>query len=590
MITLTISVSGYLIINNMSKVLQDKEIKFEGEALKKLQSYTADEYDKIFKIVFQMNYPGGVGEVLAVTGNLQDKLYSNDNNIRRIKDYLSTICSYDENITDFIVVTNDSTVFYDTGLPKQGRTAVASYPFLEDPTIEDVRDNKIFIKAIRDNPSRYIHKGSDDVVSFVGNIYDPAHIEKKQSVGAYIINVSLHKFYNSYMEYESSVKGDFVISNDEGNVLFSSNNNFTLDNGINLSTAVKLMSKQPNEVKLLGKRYIYHRMEVGSTPLSVTNYIPKDLLWEYGKRSIWEVFWVLLASLATTLVLLSFIAYVYSNRINLLVKYMKRIKEGNFTSRVHLRSEDEIGKLAVEFNDMSQKLSDYIERVYSAEIEQKSAEINALQAQVNPHFLYNTLESIRMQALKEHNPNIAEMISQLGNLFRWSVKTSNKVVEMEQEVYYITTYLELQKMRFKDRLNVDINIAQEVMRLGIPKLLLQPLIENVFVHAIGDGAEKLSILIKGTRHDANVIITIQDNGSGFDSSTLARTQKQMAGLIFDEDTHIGIANVNSRIRLIFGKAYGLFIDSVEGFGTTIQLRFPAMTTREMQSHVQNTHR
>lgn len=593
MITLTISLSGYLIINNMSKVLQDKQIKFEGEAMKKLQSFTADEYDKMFKIVFQMNYPGGVGEALASVGNLQNKFYSDDYNVRKIKDYLTTICSYDENITDFIVVANDSTVFYDTGLPKQGRTAVASYPFLEDPQVKEVRDNKVFIKAIRDNPSRYIHNGSDDVVTFVGNIYNPAHIEKKLSVGAYIINVSLNKFNQSYMEYESSVKGDFVISNEEGNVLVKSNNNIGIDKDFNLKRVLKTVSDNPNEVSLLGKQYIYHSVEVGTTQLRVSNFIPKDLLWEYGKSSFREVFYVLLASLATSLLLLSIIAYMYSNRIKLLVKYMKRVKEGNFTSRVHLRSEDEIGMLAGEFNDMSQKLSDYIQRVYSAEIEQKSAELNALQAQVNPHFLYNTLESIRMQSLKEQKPNIAQMISLLGNLFRWSVKASNKVVEMEQEIYYITTYLELQKMRFKDKLEVEIVIAEELMGIGIPKMLLQPLVENVFVHAMGVSEERIRIRIEGTMQDQEVFIAIQDDGSGIDSSTLEKTRKQLAGMIFDEDSasaQIGIANVNSRLTLIFGKPYGLHIQSVEGVGTRIQLRFPAMTAKEMQAYVQSAHR
>ena len=238
MITLTISVSGYLIISNISDVLQDKEIKFEGEALKKLKGFTEEEYDKIYKIVIQMNYPGGIGDVIAKAGTLQDKLYSNDNSIRKIKDYLSTICSYDDNIADFIVVSNDQTIFYDTGFTKQARTAIVSYPFLEDQWIKGVIANKEFVKVIRDNPSRYIYKGSEDVISFVGNIYDPTHIEKKQLVGAYIINVSLDRFTKSYTEYESSVKGDFVLSNAEGNVLYSSDKNFVLDPSKNLDSVI----------------------------------------------------------------------------------------------------------------------------------------------------------------------------------------------------------------------------------------------------------------------------------------------------------------------------------------------------------------
>ena len=195
-------------------------------------------------------------------------------------------------------------------------------------------------------------------------------------------------------------------------------------------------------------------------------------MWEYIKSSIWKVFYVLFASLSATILLMSLIFYMYSNRLKILVRFMEKVKEGNFTSRIQVQSEDEIGKLAEAFNDMCEQLSQYIKRVYSAEIETKSAEINALQAQVNPHFLYNTLESIRMQALKMQKPEIAEMISLLGNLFRWSVKAKSKIVEMEQEIYYLTTYLQLQKVRFSDKLDVDIQMSDELMNKGIPKLLL----------------------------------------------------------------------------------------------------------------------
>lgn len=304
-----------------------------------------------------MNYPGGIGDVIAKAGSLQDKLYSNDNSIRKIKDYLSTICSYDDNIADFIVVSNDQTIFYNTGFSKQARTAIVSYPFLEDQWIKGVIANKEFVKVIRDNPSRYIYKGSEDVISFVGNTYDPAHIEKKQTVGAYIINVSLDRFTKSYKEYESSVKGDFVLSNAEGNVLYSSDKNFVLDPSKNLDSLITPLPDPSNEVELLGKHYIYNQSTVGSTPLVVANFVPKDLLWEYVKSSIWKVFYVLFTSLSVTILLMSLIFYMYSNRLKILVRFMEKVKQGDFTSRIHIQSEDEVGKLAEAFNEMCEQLN-----------------------------------------------------------------------------------------------------------------------------------------------------------------------------------------------------------------------------------------
>ena len=153
---------------------------------------------------------------------------------------------------------------------------------------------------------------------------------------------------------------------------------------------------------------------------------------------------------------------------------MQEIKDGDISVRLPVESSDEIGMLSSSFNDMCERLDDYIKRNYDAEIRRRTAELNALQAQINPHFLFNTIESIRMKAVEEGNMEIAQMLSLLGNMFRWSMRFDEKIVYIEDEVDYISSYLQLQRFRFSDKIDIDISVPDSLLDYGIPKLVLQP--------------------------------------------------------------------------------------------------------------------
>jgi len=283
-----------------------------------------------------------------------------------------------------------------------------------------------------------------------------------------------------------------------------------------------------------------------------------------------------------------FIIRFFSNRIQSINKAIRKVRTGDFTYRIPIgRMTDEIGAIAENFNDMCAQIVDYIKRVYLSELKQKEAELVALQSQVDPHFLYNTLEIIRMEALSNNVENVSRMIEILAQLFRRSVKEA-MFVPIRDEIYYCGLYLELYNIRYEDQLTIDFQIDPSINQYGIPKHLLQPLVENCVIHGMGSGESGPNqITLRGTLADDDIVIEIIDNGCGIDPKVAETISKQLNVMPLQPGVSIGIANVHHRIQLSFGSAYGLQLTDNSGQGTAITIRIPAKTLEEMSEDVQS---
>ena len=208
----------------------------------------------------------------------------------------------------------------------------------------------------------------------------------------------------------------------------------------------------------------------------------------------------------------------------------------------------------------------------------KEYELKMLQAQINPHFLYNTLESIRMKALTSGNREVANAIKLLGKSMRYVLEnTGTSLVTLKKELDYVETYLQIQKIRFGDRVNYRIEVA------GIPDLeeylllplLLQPIVENAIVHGLEQVGENGQIDIRvDVPEDELLRIAISDNGCGMSTEQLETLRIRMAQKTLDRTASIGLCNINQRIRLYYGESYGMTIESIQGEGTCITLKIP----------------
>ena len=259
------------------------------------------------------------------------------------------------------------------------------------------------------------------------------------------------------------------------------------------------------------------------------------------------------------------------------VSGMQEVKNGNLDVVVPVPSFDEIGTIADNFNEMTVKVRELIREVTEAEENRKNAEIRALEAQINPHFLYNTLDSINWMAIEKEEYEISKMIRNLGVILRYSVNKSNQIVTIRELADWLEKYISLQQMRFNDAFSYRLNIEEETYTEKVYKLLLQPFVENAIIHGFKEmeSGGLLQIDIMAAEHGQGIIIIIEDNGAGMPQEMLkCFNNKEEA--IKDEGKSIGLHNAFSRMNMYYGEKASWNVSSIEGMGTVITLRLPSL--------------
>lgn len=260
--------------------------------------------------------------------------------------------------------------------------------------------------------------------------------------------------------------------------------------------------------------------------------------------------------------------------ISKLLSSMQRVKAGNFQEKVDFLYEDEIGRLGAQYNAMIDHIHQLINRVFKLQLKQKEAELRALQAQINPHFLYNTLDTIYWKVQKAGAEEIGEMIYALAVLFRLTLNRGEDFISVENEKRLIEHYILLQKKRFNDKLAYEIDFEEKILNYMIPKLILQPFVENAVIHGAEKKEGKTLITVRGYYQAGRLCFVIADNGAGMAEEVLAWLQE---GRPCHKTGNGGYAihNVRERLELYYPDRYQLLIDSKEGAGTKVELMIPA---------------
>jgi two-component system sensor histidine kinase YesM len=255
-----------------------------------------------------------------------------------------------------------------------------------------------------------------------------------------------------------------------------------------------------------------------------------------------------------------------------------RIQDGELNVRINRSGSDEMGQLGREIDIMLDTIDRLMHENLSRELLMKNSEIKALQNQINVHFIYNVLESIKMMAEIDEKYAISDAVTSLGKLLRYGMKFSPKNVRVEQEIEYIRNYLDLINLRFDYQIILALNIPELIYKQEIPKMTLQPIVENAIYHGIEELAEDSSIYIKAIIEDENdFIIEITDSGQGMNQETIDQIHKKIAGEIESgggSGNGIGLKNVQDRIRISFGSKYGISLYSKEKCYTKVVVKLP----------------
>ena len=267
-----------------------------------------------------------------------------------------------------------------------------------------------------------------------------------------------------------------------------------------------------------------------------------------------------------------FISSKISQPIKRLEKQMKRVENGDFDIKLEVKGEDEVKRLSKTFNVMVTKIRQLMAQIISEQEAKRKSELKALQAQINPHFLYNTLDSIIWMNENKNYAGVTTMVAALAKFFRVSISKGNEIITVSDEIDHATSYLTIQKIRYKDKFDFTLHAQPEALPRKTLKLILQPIIENAIYHGISQIQEKGEIKITAAIVGNTITYHVTDNGYGIKPQVLK-------GLLDQESTSahsggVGLKNVNERIKLCYGSEYGIEIESELDVGTTVIIRIP----------------
>lgn len=294
--------------------------------------------------------------------------------------------------------------------------------------------------------------------------------------------------------------------------------------------------------------------------------------------------YITLAGLA--MVLLSIISTVIitnylTKPLEKLVTVMKRIKSGERDLLATVESNDEIGELSENFNSMLLQIERLIENEYGAKILKNQAEYKALQAQINPHFLHNTLDTMSGIARMKNCPEVSELCIALSHIFRYSIGMKDSLSSVQKEIAHLTNYLFVMNVRMQNSLNVKIDICEEHRSILIPRLSLQPIVENAINHGLKNKRGEKLIHLYTLEDEKDVIIIVEDNGVGMSQDEINQLLSEGENNVLEKETSIGLVNIHTRLRILFGDKYGISIESIIGQGSRILVRVPRILGNEI---------
>lgn len=499
-----------------------------------------------------------------------------------LKYYLESASSLDRDINDAVIYKKISqTVFSDSS-----DITVDTNDFLiNNQALFDKMDDNFYGVTITPSYKQKYAYGTRMIYTIAENIRGQTlSVNFKNSIAILSLNMNTERIENAFSGLEHKYNNDILVLTKDGYVIYDSTNRYyeqeyPFFNKVKASgTSIGL-----DEESIVNADYNDY---LGLYTVSILPKSQVDIKILAQKR----VIFIFTAISILIAILLAYISIaVFSRRVRNINQAIQKVQDGDLTYRIHLpHTNDEISRIAYNFNHMCDMLINYINKVYVSEIKQKEAEIYALQSQVDPHFLYNTLEIIRMEALETQNEQVCHMVEILAQLFRNSIK-GGMIVHIRDELEFCKYYLELYSIRYSGILEFDFLIDPEIHHFAIIKHLFQPLIENCVVHGIRYNRGDNRITVKGCLQDNDIIIGISDNGYGMDQEQLDRLKAELEISPVHHQHSIGIANVNQRIRLVFGENYGVRISSIKDEGTNIIMRIPARTVEEVMEHVQSAH-
>ncbi|MDU4696495.1 MAG: sensor histidine kinase [Paenibacillus sp.] len=382
-------------------------------------------------------------------------------------------------------------------------------------------------------------------------------------LGFMVVSIDLGVIDIASNRLQESLRKRFTIVDESDNIIY--NNDFSL---IGQKFSETIRPKDTDHL-IVASRFERQRW---TTYL----YMPKKELSAEGnllRHNLYLLATLMLIFLAIVSILLS---TVITHPLKKLMRNILLVEKGQFDQVKEIRSRDEIGHLSTRFHRMSHELKRLVERIQQEEKDKATVEIRALQSQINPHFLYNTLGSVKWIASMQQADKIVEMTDALIEMLFYAARSEDALVTVRQELDNLRNYMIIQKVRYYNRIQLVIEADEDTLYEQIPKLILQPLVENAIFHGLAWKEEGGTVTVIVERSDSDIRIAVHDNGVGMDEETLQSLTKSLTRGRDSEAKNIGLYNVMRRLKLHYGEQHGLELESKWGEGTAIRMVLPKL--------------
>lgn len=420
----------------------------------------------------------------------------------------------------------------------------------------------------------YFSNINDQVITIKKNLFNTSSLKTVDNVlGTFYMDISIDVVGQQLSEIKLGNQSGFYIIGGDGAQIYKSKGQTSIPEDIR-----KKLIDYGNGIQEDEQNYYCFKKNVTGGWISMIRIHKEDMQKNVDKTRQY-IFTLLGVSMFALLVLYLIFSRKISAPIYKLKEGMEKIQEGNLDTRVKINSKDEVGILAEGLNQMASQLSTYIDRVYGAEIKQREAELNALKSQIKPHYLYNTLDVIRMIAIENQDRQAAEMIESLARQLRYLMGQEGEMVRLEQELGNIQDYFMIIQIRYENRIELKISVAEKIGQKSVLKLILQPVVENAVKHGLRPKMGSGNVWISASIIGDILELTVMDDGVGMDESTLMKLKERLADRTLrktgqEQEGGVGLCNVEDRIKNKYGDEYGMSIESTLGTGTIVILHLP----------------
>lgn len=499
--------------------------------------------------------------------------------IERLTKMMFYNTSWNEDVLSSVTLTNDLHTFHYISNTKSGSYLdQADLSFFKEILLDY---EKLTGKTENQRINLLIHsQSSEDSVIYYRDYYS---YPENQFKGLLSLRLNEKELMSVFNDLQEKYTNTLCFVYDSSETVIASNN-AEIQNGTISRLSVNNIPL--SEMMTDSDNYIVHSAQLDSFPLTVSVLIPLQPIYHELQEQLNGFFIIFSVLLVAVVFIALVVSRSVSSYINLLIRRMTLLGQGDYSLTLPLYGIRELNNLSETFTGMSKKIQWLLNEKYANEVLLKESELKALQAQINPHFLFNTLLSISWTARNNNDMECYDMITSLSSLLKANIYTSSsKFVSLSDELKTVQHYLKIQKIRFGQKFSYDIDIDKRLADKPILKLCLQPIVENAVTHGLENKLEDGMILISGDlSEDSNeMVLKISDNGVGFHSDTLNETLQDLNALsAFKNEKppsghshHIGLINTQLRLKYTYGEQYGITIKSVPGTGTTVAIHLPA---------------